>query len=208
MKKDQGGAKISFSTWKKRSGWYLTFHHVLWLELVSFHHLSFTTFEFLKDKCYQKVPVSAYISCTEGLISSELYNFRSLFTARNIEQFWNFNVFFVFLVDFWINDHQNHDLEKPSCRSSLFVSSIFIFYKSSLLNRTPLNLLFPHRSLVRLFQRLANWAIISSTLLPVTNYLPWWRTMRYLTWSSRLAWYQMNEYILHCTAIWQRTLRL
>ena len=39
---------------------------------LSFHHFSFRTVEFLKDKCYQKVPVSAYINCTESLISSGL----------------------------------------------------------------------------------------------------------------------------------------
>ena len=129
-------------------------------------------------------------------IISEVYSLQG--TSNNFEILM---FFIVFTVDFWINDHQNHDLEKPSCRSSLFVSSIFIFYESSLLNRTnrettlnrtPLNL-FPHQSLVRLFQRLANWAITPSTLLPVTNYSPWWRTMRYWTWSSRLAWYHMNK---------------
>ena len=54
---------------------------------LTFHHLSFTMFEFFKGKCYQKVPVSAYISFTEGLISNELHNFRNLFTAGNIKQF-------------------------------------------------------------------------------------------------------------------------
>lgn len=67
-------------------------HHVdlaalpSWLDMyvaVSFHHLSFTTFEFVKDKCYHKVPVSAYISCTKDLSSSELHNFRSLFATKN-----------------------------------------------------------------------------------------------------------------------------
>ena len=59
----------------------------------------------------------------------------------------------------------------------------------------------------RLFQRLANYAIKSSAVLPVMNYLPRRGTMRNWTWFSRLTWFQMNEHILHCTTMGQRTLK-
>ena len=92
---------------------------------------------------------------------------------------------------------------------SILIWFISIHLKSSLLNRA--NRTNSNRGTIMnrnpLFQRLANWAIISIALLPVTNYLPWWRTMIYWTWTSRLAWYHMNEYILYRTAMWQRTLK-
>ena len=86
---------------------------------------------------------------------------------------------------------------------SILIWFISIHLKSSLLNRA--NRTNSNRGTIMnrnpLFQRLANWAIISIALLPVTNYLPWWRTMIYWTWTSRLAWYHMNEYILYRTAM-------
>ena len=58
-----------------------------------------------------------------------------------------------------------------------------------------------------LFQRLANWAVNSSAVLPVTNYLPRWGAMRHWTWFSRLTWRHMSEHIFHCTTMGQRALR-
>ena len=139
----------------------------------STHHLSFTMIEFFKGKCYQKVPVSAYISCTEGLISSELY-ISEVYSLQGTSN--NFEILMLLLfsliirIMIWKNP-------------SILIWFINIHLESSLLNRTNRGTTLNRNPLSER---------ILSAFLPVTNYLPWWRTMRHWTWSSRLAWYLMN----------------
>ena len=87
-------------------------------------------------------------------------------------------------------------------------NSLFLVFKGQRLPKsTGHNYEFLNGLDFRPFQRLANWAINSSTFLPVTNYLPRWGTMRNWTWFSRLTWRHMSEHILHCTTMGQRALR-